>query len=120
MGTERVAARPFQRTRTTVNNVWEIRYRLLLEHFAELASQLRGEKTITPAELEEQVTRLLACAVMLLHQHRVNKRGQCRYCGWTTWIRRFSHRRPQCTVYRSLYYTTGQRIETVRQQLDER
>lgn len=103
-----------------MSNVGETRYRLLLERLAKLAGQLRSKEPIAPEVLEEQVERLLAGVVMVLRQHRVNKRGQCKYCGWTRWVWRFWRRRPRCTVHRSLDFAMSQRLEIVRQQLLER
>lgn len=100
-----------------MSNVWETRYRLLLERLEELAGQLRSEEEIVPAALEEQTERLLTGVVMLLRKHHVNKWGQCKYCGWTRWTWRFCRRRPRCTVYRSLDFAMSQCMEIVRQQL---
>jgi ubiquitin C-terminal hydrolase len=100
-----------------VSHVWETRYRLLLEQLEELADQLRSEQPITPTALEEWTVRLLTGVIMLLWQHRVNKRGQCQYCRWTRWTWRFWHRRPQCTVYRSLDFAMRQNLDMVWRQL---
>jgi hypothetical protein len=59
---------------------------------------------------------LRAAAVMLLRQHQLNKRGQCKYCGWR-W--RLWHRQPQCTVYRSLDFAIRQPLDVVRRRLRE-
>ena len=67
-----------------MSNVWETRYRLLLERFEELADRLTTEQPIATADLEEQTVRLLAAVVMLLRQHKLNKRGQCRFCAAST------------------------------------
>ncbi|MGH3603935.1 MAG: hypothetical protein ACRDQI_07890, partial [Pseudonocardiaceae bacterium] len=66
-----------------MSNVWETRYRLLLEQLEGLANQLNREKQNPPTPLEEQTLRLLTGAIAVLRQHRVDKRGQCNYCGWT-------------------------------------
>lgn len=100
-----------------MSNVWETRYRLVLERLEEIADQLRGEEQISSIVLEEQMVRLLAGVVMLLRQHRVNKRGQCRYCNWATWAWRFGRRRPQCTAYRALAFVLDQRLDIVWWQL---
>lgn len=95
-----------------MSNVWETRYRLLLEHLEELTDELRGNEPIVPAALEEQTVRLLASVVMLLRQHEVNKRGQCRFCAVSRrW--RFWRRRPQCTVYLCLDFAMRQRLDVV-------
>jgi hypothetical protein len=96
-----------------VSNVLETRNRLLLEYFEKLADQCRDKKSITPAELEEQILRLLTGVVMLLRLHEVNKQGQCRVCGWPRRTWRLWHRRPRCTVYRSLDFTMKQPLGTV-------
>jgi hypothetical protein len=101
----------------TVSNVWKTRNRLLLEQLEQLTERLRGEATVEPAEIEEQAVRLLASVVMLLRQHHTNKRGQCKYCGWTRWARRFWHRRPRCTVYRSVDFAMRQPLRWVWWQL---
>jgi hypothetical protein len=100
-----------------VSNVWETRNRLLWEHLEQLTERLRGKEPIEPAEIREQTVRLLAGVVMLLRQHHVNKRGQCKYCGWTRWAWRFWRRRPQCTVYRSVDFAMRQPLRWVRWQL---
>lgn len=89
----------------------------MLERLEELADQLRREEQIASTVLEEQTVRLLAGVVMLLRQHRVNKRGQCQYCNWTAWAWRFGRRRPQCTVYRALAFVLDQRLDIVWRQL---
>ena len=96
-----------------MSNVWETRYRLLLEQFEQLADQLSDNKPEEPTALEEQTLRLLAAAITLLRQHRVNKRGQCNYCGWSGWWARLPWRRPQCTVYRSLDFAMRQPLGVV-------
>ncbi len=103
-----------------MSNVWETRYRLLLEHLEELANQLRRDGTIASTALEEQTVRLLAGAVMLLRQHHVNQRGQCRFCTVSQRTWRFWHRRPQCTVYRALSFALDQHLNIVWRQLLER
>lgn len=102
-----------------MSNVWQTRHRLMLERLEELADQLRSMDPIAPAILEGQTVRLLAGAVMLLRQHELNRRGQCRYCRWTRRTWRLWHRRPQCTVYRALNFALGQRIDTLWWQLLE-
>jgi hypothetical protein len=97
-----------------VSNVWETRCRLLLERLEALANQLGNEEPkIAPMVLEEYTVRLLAGVVMLLRQHRVNRRGQCRYCGWTMRTWRLWHSRPQCTVYLVLDFAMGQPLDLI-------
>jgi hypothetical protein len=101
-----------------VTNVWEMRYRLLLERLEALALELRPNEAAAPTALEEHTVRLLAGEVMLLRHHRVNKRGQCKYCRRTTWPRLFQ-RRSQCTVYLSLDFAMGQPVQFVWRRLQE-
>jgi hypothetical protein len=68
-----------------VTNVWETRSRLFLEELEKLAEWLSSDAPKVPASLEEQTVRLLVMVIMLLRQHRINKRGQCQWCGWTRW-----------------------------------
>lgn len=102
-----------------MSSVWQTRHRLLREEIEELADRLSGDEPVGPSVVEEQTVRLLAAAVMLLRQHRINQRGQCRFCGWTRWRWRFWRRRRQCTVYRVLGFSMGQRLDEVRRQLFE-
>jgi len=99
-----------------VNNVWQTRHRLVLEQLEKLADQLRGKQQIAPAVLEEQTVRLLTSMVMLLRQHNVNKRGQCRFCAtsrhWQFW-----QRRPRCAVYRTIDFVMSQSLDVVWWQL---
>lgn len=81
-----------------MSDVWETRNRLILEYLEKLARQLRNKESVASAQLEEQKVRLLATLLMLIRQHRVNKRGQYRYCSWRIKAWRFGRRRPQCTV----------------------
>lgn len=102
-----------------MSNVWEIRNRLLVEHLEKLADQLRSEEPIALEDFKEQLVRLLTGAVLLLRQHRVNKKGQCNYCGRTRRTWRFWRRRPQCTVYRGLDFVMRQPLVFVWGQLLE-
>lgn len=103
-----------------VSHVWETRNRLVLEYLEKRADQLRNKESVAPAELEEQLVRLLTGMAMLLRQHRLNKRGQCEHCGWTRWTWRFWQRQPQCTVYRCLDFAMRQPLDAVwRQLLDD-
>lgn len=100
-----------------MSNVWESQNQLTLEYLEKLANQLRSKEQLAPAELEEQVVRLLATMVILLRQHRVNKRGQCQYCSWRVETWRLGLRRPRCTVYRALGFALVQRLDVVWWQL---
>lgn len=85
----------------------------MFERLEELVDQLLGNESIPPAVLEEQTVRLLAGLVMLLRQHRVNKRGRCHYCGWRRWTWRLGRGRPQCTVYLNFDFAMRQRLDVV-------
>lgn len=100
-----------------MSTVRETRHRLLLEYLERLADQLRREESVEPAELKAHTVRLLTAVVMLLRQHRINKRGQCKFCTAPHWTWRFRHKQPQCTVYRALGFASGQRLDMVWQQL---
>lgn len=91
-----------------MNNVWETRDRLLLEHLEKLAAQIRSEESLPPEQLEEQLLRLLVGGLMLLRRHHTNKRGQCKFCGWTRWTCRLWRRRRRCTVYTNLGFVIMQ------------
>jgi hypothetical protein len=93
-----------------VSSVWETRSRLFEEELEKLAAWLINDSPKTPVILEEQTVRLLAMAVTLLSQHRVNKRGQCQFCGWTRWTWRIWRRRRRCTVHQALDLTMGQSL----------
>lgn len=94
-----------------MSSVWETRRRLLVEYLEALADQV---SSADPA-LAEQTVRLLAAAVVLLRQHRINKRGQCRFCTAPRWI---WHRRPQCAVYRGIDFAMRQPLDVVLATLD--
>jgi hypothetical protein len=99
-----------------VSNVWETRYRLVLEQLDELADQLRSKQQVAPAVLEEQTVRLLAGVLMLLRQHQLNKQGQCQFRA-TSLRWRFWHWRPQCAVYRTIDFVMRQPLDMVWRQL---
>lgn len=96
-----------------MRSVCETRDRLLLERLEQLIERLGGEEPIEPSELTEQAVRLLTGAVMLLRQHRTNKRGQCRFCGRTRWAWRFWRGRPRCAVYQDFGFAFHQSMEWV-------
>lgn len=94
----------------SVQGAW---YRLFREELDGLADQLSGKKSALPAITEDQIVQLLAVAAMLLRQHRVNKRGQCKFCGGLRWKWRLWSRRPPCTVYRTVTFVMGQGLDEV-------
>lgn len=98
-----------------MSTVWETRYRVLWQQLEQLANRLRGAQP--SAALAEHTVRLLTFAVILLGQHRVNKRGRCQFCSWSRWTWRFWHWRPQCTVCCALAFALGQGLDVVRWQL---
>jgi len=89
-------------------SVWVTQHRLLVEQLEDLLVGKHGTDDLT----EEQATRLLAAAYVLLQEHQVDKRGRCRLCrsrsGWWPW-----HRKP-CTVYRTFTVAMTQPIGVVR------
>jgi hypothetical protein len=100
-----------------MNNVWQARCRVLVERLETLARQLGKKQQIPPTAFEEHTVRLLAGAIMMLRQHQVNKRGQCKYCAWTSRTWWLWHRRPQCTVCPSLDFAMSQPLDLVWEQL---
>ena len=96
-----------------MSSLWETQERLAWERLEELADALSGENPIAPAVFEERTVRLLATVLILLRQHHINKRGQCRFCGVTRWTWRFWHRRRRCTVHRALGYALRENLDVV-------
>jgi hypothetical protein len=97
-----------------VSTVWETRYRLLMETLENIVAGLGDTAPGTSSpESNNQTVRVIVGVLTLLKQHRVNKRGQCRYCGWTRWYWRLWRARPQCTVVRSLDFVLRQPVELV-------
>lgn len=96
-----------------MNSSWETRSRLFLEELEKLAAWLHSDAPRAPAALEEKTVRLLGVAVTLLRQHRVDKRGQCHFCGWTGWTLRPRRRRQRCTVHQALDFGIGQTLDVV-------
>lgn len=83
-------------------------YWLFREELKELADRLSGKKVISPTVTEDQVVQLLAVVAILLGQHHVNKRGQCKSCRSSRWKWRFWNRRSPCSVYRTVSFVMGQ------------
>jgi hypothetical protein len=54
--------------------------------------------------------------IILRRRHRVNKQGQCHYCG-RCW--RFWQKQPQCTVYWCVDFALRQPLDVVRWRLRE-
>ena len=93
------------------------RHRLLCEQLEQWVEELSGEKPVEPEVAKELTVRLLAMAVMLLRQHRVNKRGRCRLCGWSILRWPFWCHLPRCAVFRSVDLAIGQGLDVVWWQL---
>jgi len=89
-------------------SVWETQHRLLAEQLEDFLVGKHGTNDLT----QDQATRLIAAAYVLLQEHQVNKRGKCRLCrsrsAWRPW-----HRRP-CTIYRVFTVVMTQPIKIVR------
>lgn len=96
-----------------MSTVWKTKQRLLVEELEEWTDWLSGEEPREPAVVEEHVVRLLAAALVLLRQHTVNKRGQCRFCGWTQWKWRMWRRRRRCTVFQAVDQAMSQGLDVV-------
>lgn len=96
-----------------MRNVWETRSRLFMEELEKLVEWLSGDAPRASAVLEEQTVRLLAMAVVLLRQHRVNLRGQCHVCDRPPWTLQFWRRRRRCTVHQALDLGMGQSLDVV-------
>lgn len=96
-----------------MTTVWKTRHRLLREELEEWVEWLGGDAPRDPVVVEEQTLRLLAAAVALLGQHAVNKRGQCKFCGWTRWKWRFWRRRRRCTVFQAMDRAMTQGFDVV-------
>jgi hypothetical protein len=102
-----------------VTSVGEMKHRLWTEQIAQWVEKLSGEKPVEPEALTELTVRLLAMAVMVLRQHVVNKRGQCRLCRPSLRMWRLWWRRPPCTVRRAFDFAMGQPWDVVWWQLFE-
>jgi hypothetical protein len=102
-----------------VRSVGEMKHRLWTDQLAQWVEKLSDEKPIEPEALTELTVRLLATAVMVLRQHGVNKRGQCRLCTPSLRMLRFWWRRPPCTVCRAFDFAMGQPWDVVWWQLFE-
>lgn len=88
----------------------EVRYRLIFEQLEQWVEKLGGAEPVKPEEVKELAVRLLAMAAMLLRQHELNKRGQCKFCGCALWNWRFWNRRPPCTVCSALSFAMEQEL----------
>lgn len=100
-----------------VSSVYETRYRQLQAELKELADQLSGAKAVSPAKTGNQIVQALAVVAILLRQHKINKRGQCKFCARPRWKWRFWSRRPPCTVYRTASFVMNQELDEVWRQL---
>ncbi len=90
-----------------------VRYRLLCEQLEQRVERLSDEEPVEPEVVDELAVRLLAMAAMLLRQHAVSKRGQCKFCGWTRREWRFWRGPPRCSVYRALDFAMRQGLDVV-------
>ena len=98
-----------------MSSVAEIRYQLLSEQLQHWLDRLDGKEPPEPdAAVKELAVRLLAMALMLLRQHRVNKRGQCQYCRRSRRSWRLRIKRPRCTVSSALDFAMKQELAVVR------
>ena len=97
----------------------EVRHRLLCEQLEQWVERLSGDESIESEIVKELAVRLLAMAAMLLRQHAVSKRGQCKSCGWTRREWGFWRGRPRCSVYVALDFAMRQGLDVVWWQLFE-
>lgn len=100
-----------------VRSVHETRYRQLQAELKEFTDQLSGAKAVSPAKTRNQIVQALAVVAILLRQHQINKRGQCKFCARPRWRWRFWSRRPSCTVYRTASFVMNQELEEAWRQL---
>lgn len=105
--------RGYRESSEPVSDVQETSYRLFREELEKLADRLSGKKAVSSAVTEDHIVRLLAVVAILLRQHQVNKRGHCQSCGWMRWKWRPWHRRPPCTVYRTVSFVMVQGLDEV-------
>jgi len=96
-----------------MSNVWGTKYRLLVEQLEQWVDRFIAEEPVESVVLEEQTVRLLMGVVRLLEQHQVNKRGQCKFCGWTRWKWRSWRRRRRCRVFQILDFAMCQNLDVV-------
>lgn len=108
---------PYRVSPEPVSSVHQVRHRQLREELKELADQLSGEKVVSPVQTGNQIVQALALAAILLRQHQVNDRGQCKFCTWPRWKWKFWSRRPLCTVYRTAGFVMSQELDEVWWQL---
>lgn len=94
-----------------------MKHRLWTEQLEQWVEKLSGEKPVESEAVKELTVRLMAMAVMVLRQHVVNKRGQCRFCAWTRRNWRFRITRPPCMVCRAFDFAMGQPWDVVWWQL---
>ena len=83
-------------------SVWETQHRLWSERLKRLL-----------AHEDQEIARLAAVSWVLLAQHRVNERGQCRFCfrPRPTW---WPMRRRTCTVHSAFMVAMNQPFHIVR------
>ena len=101
-----------------VTSMHEIQYWRFREELNELADRLSAKEVVSPAVTRDQIVRVLAVVAILLGQHHVNKRGQCKLC-WPRWKWKFWRRRPSCTVFRTVRFAMEQNLDEVWWQLLE-
>jgi hypothetical protein len=91
-----------------VTSAHETQHRLWAEQLGSLLDGKHGSRELTT----EQTRRLMIAAYVVLRQHQVGKRGQCRLCcrcrSWW-WARR----RRTCTVYLTFEVAMNQPIDIV-------
>ena len=89
-----------------MSSAQETQHRLWAEQLKVLLHGKHGSRELTA----EQTRRLMIAAYVVLQEHQVNKRGQCRYCWRSTW---WPWRRKTCTVHLTFMVAMKQPIELV-------
>lgn len=84
----------------------ETQHRLWAEQLGSLLAGKHGSRELTT----EQTRRLMIAAYVVLQEHQVDKRGQCRYCRRSTW---WPWRRKTCTVHVTFKVAMQQPINIV-------
>lgn len=91
-------------------NVWQYRHRLLVERLRDMLHRPMDELR------DDDITRVFAAAYVLLTQHKLDKRGRCRYCQPFTWWRR---KWKTCTVNQTFGVAMTQPYKVFRAWLDD-
>jgi hypothetical protein len=100
-------------------NAQEVQYERFLQVLNELADRLSVKQILSPEATNDHIVQVIAVVAILIHQHQVDKRGQCRLCVRPGWWK-FWSRRPLCRVYRTTSFIMSQGLDTAWWQLFDR